>query len=88
MHLARIFAATLLVSSIAAVALEPTAQAQTSKSPKSDDYGYNFPDDPLAAGGFGPSDARIIVRSGPIRSTLIRPRTNFVPELLKSVENL
>lgn len=51
-------------------------------------YGYEFSDDPLSAGGFGPSDATIRVRPGPVRTTLIRPRTSFVPEMLKSVENL
>ena len=51
-------------------------------------YGYEFSDDPLAAGGFGPGDATIKVRPGPVRTTLIRPRTSFVPEMLKSVENL
>ena len=47
-----------------------------------------FSDDPLNAGGFGPNDATIRVRPGPVRTTLIRPRTSFVPEMLKSVENL
>jgi len=47
-----------------------------------------FSDDPLNAGGFGPHDATIRVRPGPVRTTLIRPRTSFVPEMLKSVENL
>lgn len=51
-------------------------------------YGYEFADDPLTAGGFGPTDATIRVRPGPVRRTLIRPRTSFVPEMLKSVENL
>lgn len=51
-------------------------------------YGYEFSDDPLNAGGFGPNDATIRVRPGAVRSTLIRPRTSFVPEMLKSVENL
>lgn len=55
---------------------------------KDEGYGYEFSDDPLAAGGFGPSDATIRVRPGPVRTTLIRPRTSFVPEMLKSVENL
>jgi hypothetical protein len=55
---------------------------------KPDGYGYEFDDDPLAAGGFGPNDATIRVRPGPVRTTLIRPRTSFVPEMLKSVENL
>ncbi|MEO9143193.1 MAG: hypothetical protein ABI332_13035 [Polyangiaceae bacterium] len=53
-----------------------------------DGYGYEFSDDPLSAGGFGPGDATIRVRPGPVRTTLIRPRTSFVPEMLKSVENL
>lgn len=35
---------------------------------------YKFSDDPLSAGGFGPADATIRVRPGPIRTTLIRPR--------------
>jgi hypothetical protein len=55
---------------------------------KTEGYGYEFTDDPLNAGGFGPNDATIRVRPGPVRTTLIRPRTSFVPEMLKSVENL
>jgi hypothetical protein len=51
-------------------------------------YGYEFDDDPLAAGGFGPSDATIRVRPRAARTTLIRPRIQFVDEMLKSVENL
>lgn len=46
-------------------------------------YGYEFSDDPLSAGGFGPQDATIRVRPGPVRTTLIRPRTSFVPEMLR-----
>ena len=55
---------------------------------KDSGYGYEFTDDPLNAGGFGRNDATIRVRPGPVRTTLIRPRTSFVPEMLKSVENL
>jgi len=72
----------------------PLAFAQGAKSTdsgggkKDQGYGYEFSDDPLNAGGFGPNDATIRVRPGPIRTTLIRPRTSFVPEMLKSVENL
>ncbi len=58
------------------------------KKGKDEGYGYEFADDPLTAGGFGPTDATIRVRPGPVRRTLIRPRTSFVPEMLKSVENL
>lgn len=66
-----------------------TAFAQGTKaSDTKEGYGYEFSDDPLSAGGFGPNDATIRVRPGPVRTTLIRPRTSFVPEMLKSVENL
>jgi len=51
-------------------------------------YGYVFQDDPLDAGGFGPHDAHLRVRGRAWRTTLIRCRTDFVPELLKSVEGL
>jgi len=64
-----------------------SAAAATGDS-KGGDYGYKFEDDPLSAGGFGPNDATIRVRPGPVRQTLIRPRTSFVPEMLKSVENI
>lgn len=64
------------------------AAATTTDSSGNGDYGYKFDDDPLSAGGFGPADATIRVRPGPVRTTLIRPRTSFVPEMLKSVENI
>ena len=60
----------------------------TKAADSKDGYSYSFSDDPLSAGGFGPNDATIRVRPGPVRTTLIRPRTSFVPEMLKSVENL
>jgi hypothetical protein len=73
----------LLVTSFA------LAQAKAAGGGKKEEgYGYEFSDDPLNAGGFGPNDATIRVRPGPVRTTLIRPRTSFVPEMLKSVENL
>lgn len=51
-------------------------------------YGYEFDDDPLAAGGFGPHDSVIKVRPKAARVTLIRPRTSFVYEMFKSVEDI
>jgi len=90
----------LVVGSLAAVFLSLSARsyaqdaaggaapAAAGGSGGNGDYGYKFEDDPLAAGGFGPSDATIRVRPGPVRTTLIRPRTSFVPEMLKSVENI
>jgi hypothetical protein len=65
-----------------------SAQTAIQESKTDDGYGYSFDDDPLNAGGFGPNDATIRVRARAARTTLIRPRTSFVPEMLKSVENL
>ena len=76
---------------VAAMVIAPAAFAQKAKAKetKSDEgYGYTFDDDPLNAGGFGPNDATIRVRPRAARTTLIRPRTSFVPEMLKSVENI
>ncbi len=76
------------VLAFAALSWASIASAQTKRSDTNDGYGYEFNDDPLSAGGFGPNDATIRVRPGPVRTMLIRPRTSFVPEMLKSVENL
>ena len=79
----------LLVSSIASAQTPGAGSKPKAEGDKKDaGYGYEFSDDPLSAGGFGPNDATIRVRPGAVRTTLIRPRTSFVPEMLKSVENL
>jgi hypothetical protein len=81
--------ASSVTASCVVFAMVSTASAQDVKESVADDgYGYAFEDDPLAAGGFGPNDSRIRVRRGAQRSTLIKPRTQFITELLKSVENL
>lgn len=78
----------LLASSMAAAQAPGGGKAKASEKKDDSGYGYTFDDDPLAAGGFGPGDATIRVRPGAVRTTLIRPRTSFVTEMLKSVENL
>jgi hypothetical protein len=78
------FGAALFVLASVSVA---SAQ-EVKESTANDGYGYEFDDDPLSAGGFGPNDSSIRVRRGAQRSTLIKPRTQFITELLKSVENL
>lgn len=86
---ARTIGLAALALGAAAFIVTPSALAQGVKESKGEEgYGYTFEDDPLNAGGFGPSDATIRVRPRAARTTLIRPRTSFVPEMLKSVENL
>jgi hypothetical protein len=89
----RIKATAALTAGLAIMVLSATAMAQEAgvketASGGGDGYGYEFDDDPLNAGGFGPNDATIRVRPKAMRTTLIRPRTSFIPEMLKSVENL
>ena len=76
---------TLLLSS---TAFAQGKDAAAGGGDKGEGYGYEFEDDPLSAGGFGPNDATIKVRPRAARTTLIRPRTSFVTEMLKSVENI
>jgi hypothetical protein len=66
-----------------AFAEETFVENQTGK-----DQNVIFKDDVLAAGQFGPNDARILVMPTPKRVMLLRPRTQFVTEMLKSVEAL
>ena len=47
--------ATALVAGMTVLLIGSVALAQDKK--KEDGYGYEFTDDPLNAGGFGPSDA-------------------------------
>jgi len=66
----------------------PTKDASYRTETTTSGYRVNFDDDPLEAGGLGPIGARIPVMARASRATLIRPRTAFVAELLKSVEHL
>ena len=77
-----------LAAFLASGAAFAQAPAAGGDDKKGDGYGYEFDDDPLSAGGFGPNDATIRVRPRAARTTLIRPRIQFVDEMLKSVENL
>jgi hypothetical protein len=78
---------------LALVAVGSTARAERPRTvqdqPLSEPgYGYVFTDDVMQAGAFTPDDPRIVVAGHATRVMLIRPRTAFVVELLRSVENL
>lgn len=76
---------TLLLITVPASAQEKSRNAA---SKYTDYYGYVFEDDPLHAKGFSVNYQIIKVRPKSARATLIRPRTNFIPEMLKSAENI
>lgn len=82
------FAVSLLTSLSLADELQTRAETQVVTNPSERGYGYVFRDDPLNADGNGSMAASIIVRPRSGHALLIRPRMQFVTEMLKSVENL
>jgi hypothetical protein len=71
------------------IVFEGTASAQKKKGGGGGDVEeMTFEDDKLLTSNLGPDQAKITTRGGPVRTILVRPRTSFVPELLKSIENL
>ncbi len=64
------------------------AQGTPGEDTRDGRYSYRFDDDPLGAVQGGPWTDWFRVRAQPPRTTLIRPRVQFIPELLKSTENI
>ncbi|MFT3921304.1 MAG: hypothetical protein QM778_02090 [Myxococcales bacterium] len=62
------------------------ARAEPIHAPKPVEYGF---DDELVSGDLVRSDSEFIpVRRRSVRASLVEVRTSYVPELLKSVEDL
>ncbi|HSN99240.1 MAG TPA: hypothetical protein VLS89_13185 [Candidatus Nanopelagicales bacterium] len=76
--------AALVGISIAA----PASAEESGKKKKEDGYGYIFKDDLLDAQGLGGASAQITIIKVGRRDQLLRPRVHFVPEMLKSIENM
>ncbi|MCA9632149.1 MAG: hypothetical protein KC766_31060 [Myxococcales bacterium] len=82
---ALVASAALLVA--VCLSLSASAEVKTIKS-QDQDIAYTFKDDLLNSDVGGPGGGTIVVRPKAARSTLIRPRVQFITELLKSAENL
>lgn len=72
---------------VAGFSLSASAEVKTIQA-QDKDIAYTFKDDLLNSDVGGPGGGRIIVRPKAARSQLIRPRVQFITELLKSAENL
>lgn len=81
-------ASSLVAGTAAAEDFQSRAETQVVTDPSNRGYGYVFRDDPLNADGIGSTSASIVVRPRAGHALLIRPRMQFVTEMLKSVENL
>ena len=76
----------LVFGASSALAETPSKTQKVETSEADEGYGYKFEDDLLNAGVMGANSGTITIRTSIVRRTLIRPRTHFVPELLKSIE--
>ena len=85
----------LATVAVALTFVAETSNAQTDSKDKeyfevkqTDGSSVVFKDDPMSALGRDAAGATISVRARPARALLIRPRLQFVSELLKSAEAL
>ncbi len=76
---------SFLLPAACGLLLATTAQAQPADEQPIE---YIFEDDDLLGDAFFSDGDLIRLRVGPARTLLLRPRTQFVRELLKSVEDL
>jgi hypothetical protein len=65
----------------------PNANTYVEKNDGSN-QNVTFTDDPMTAGGIDPRGVVLTVRPSAVRMMLLRPRTQFITQMLKSVENL
>ena len=77
----------ILLATLGTTLFTSAAYAEPKKE-KTENYGYTFEDDDLLGGDLGVQTGMIKVRQKGTRDKLIRPRVQFVNELLKSVEAL
>ncbi len=76
------------LATLGAILFSSAAYAEPKKEKADNNYGYTFTDDALLGGDLGAQTGMIKVRQTGVREKLIRPRVQFVAELLKSVEAL
>ena len=78
-----------VVAAVCAIAVVTCTSAAFAQSNKDDVQIMDFKElDKLIAQNKTPGSASIGAGHGPIRVLLVRPRTTFVPEMYKSIENL
>jgi len=80
----KILAALAVFAGVCAIA--PTASADPPR--KEDGYEYTFKDDKMLGDTLGATGAKITVVKQSRRDRLLRPRVQFIAEMLKSVENM
>lgn len=77
-----------LLASLTIGLFSTAALAEDKKQQKSQDYGYTFSDDALLGNDLQGQTGIIKVRPVGVRDRLIRPRTQFIAEMFKSIEHI
>jgi hypothetical protein len=78
-----------LIATLTIGLFSTAALAEDKKQPqKSQDYGYEFKDDSLLGNDLQGQTGIIKVRPMGTRDRLIRPRTQFIAEMFKSIEHI
>ena len=81
--------ALMLLATSSAMAQASKTAGPASINKQSDGLHYDFKDaDNLQASAHGANGLVIPVRGKPVRRTLIRPRSSFVAQMLRSVEHI
>ena len=80
----------IFLTALALFTLAGSAYAEDNFKDLTDANGQKvyFKDDVMAGKRLDEHTATILVRPGAARQVLLRPRTHFIPEMLKTVENL
>ena len=65
-----------------------TQAAFAADKKKSEVDNMEFNDEKLVDPNLSPDQGSIMAREAPVRTVLVRPRTSFIAELLKTIENL
>jgi hypothetical protein len=79
----------LAAATLAAIFWAVPARADVAEERKTDDtWTFWFRDDPLASNGYAPRGGIITAGHRGVRTLLIRPRTQFIREMCKSVEHM
>jgi hypothetical protein len=77
-----------LIATLTIGLFSTSALAEDKKAQKSQDYGYTFTDDSLLGNDLQGQTGIIKVRPTGTRDRLIRPRTQFIAEMFKSIEHI
>jgi hypothetical protein len=83
-----LLALTVLLATFAAVPGPAAAEEPKKNDPRGELTAYRFDDELVTGDGANPNGEVLLIRKRRDRESLVRARTHWVPELLKTAEDL